>query len=189
MAAPIKKRAQTEDLNRLYASKVCDLLYINRRTLKNWMELEDDPCPYVKNDGADFKIDPYIFEWPRVLAWYVKREVNKSLRRYGDAPVDAAEADFRNKAAAATLKEMKILQQQGVLVEASKIESVWTNKIQTAKKLLLTVPHKAALTLGDGLSYQQRKVAIEREIEAALRTLADADVPAPEPLAEGEVED
>lgn len=179
MAVNKLKNINTDELDWLYPEQVCRLLDIDKRTLINWTDKEETPCPSKPNDGTRDSRFPRFYEWEVVLAWYVRREINKALKRLGSAPVDKADADFRNASAAATLKEMKILQQCGQLVEASQIADVWTNKIQTAKKLLLTIPHKAAQRLGDGLGYQERKTIIEEEIEAALTSLGTV-TPLPE---------
>jgi DNA-binding transcriptional MerR regulator len=143
------------------------LLGIDARTLRRYTKM-DPPLPSTKANvrNADYS-------GPDIVEWFVRYQLQQFKDTLSLSPEDKRLADAREALARAELREIELATTKGELLKVKDVETEWSSLILMFRQTLLNLPHILATTIDDGLSYQQRKDKVQREIDTILKTLAE----------------
>lgn len=147
--------------------EVARLLGIDTRTVKLYQALEDDPLPVIK---AGIRIADYEDE--EVITWYVRYCIGQYKKTLAFTTDDKKKYETREALARAEQREIDVAKSKGELLRAQDVEQEWTNELTNIKRTLLTVPHKLAVSVEDGLSYSEKKEIAQKLIDETLKLLA-----------------
>ena len=143
-------------LNKLQQVDLAALFGVTDRTVRNW-DFEGLPG---NGEGRG-----RYYVWPEVLAWYLARNSGSGT---GEDPT----ARERKDMAEAELAELKLGQLRGTLLQVEDVRATWSEVLGRVRAKLLSIPPKAAVRLGDGLTAAQRQEVIQQEVDEALAELS-----------------
>ena len=148
-------------MNQIEAAK---LLGVTERTLRNW-EKEVPPIPV--NQITDTRVE---YDAPMIVKWYV----DFKLSQYAKANVgsDKKAAETREAFAKAELREIELAKEKGELVPVDEVAEIWLKHVLVVRNTILNFPHQIAISIEDGLSYQEKKQKVQNMVDELLRNLA-----------------
>lgn len=153
---------------------IAEFYGLHLNTVRDWIKAG---CPYVQRGfkgggaGKEWLLDPVEVE-----KWKIAREVKKAV---GDADLtDIEEAKRRKVAAEASLVELELMREQGLVVEIEKITSKLNDELVNFRAKMLSIPTKVVSQVYAAKSKDEIREILDSSIHEALNEISIASAEA-----------
>ena len=153
-------------MEKLNQAEVANLLGVDVKTIRNYQKLEPG-LPFNKVNATTTEYEP-----TEVVQWFVDYRLALFKANEVYTTEDKKLAEAREAFAKAELREIEVAKEHRKLILVSDVEKTWTDLILTVKRHLLNVPHRLAMAIEDGLTYEEKKEKGRLIIEEILKFLA-----------------
>lgn len=107
-----------------------------------------------------------LYDTQKVIKWLEQRQINHLTG--GEGLIDLEEAKRRKMAAEASLVELELMKEQGLLVEVNKIADDFGEQLSNFKAKMISIPSKCAAQVLTCDNVQEIKSILEDAIYEAL---------------------
>ena len=146
--------------------EMAQLLGVGQRSIRDWQKLTPG-LPFTKLRETACEYDA-----AEVIQWFAAFRTAQALARETFSADDKRMAETREAIARAEQREIDVAKSKGELVEVKDVEATWTALVLTTKRILLNVPHRLAMVMEDGQTYDERKDKARILVEEALKALS-----------------
>lgn len=148
-------------------TEAATLLGVDPRVIRSYSKLTP-PIPVSKSNATHTD-----YNGPDIVKWFVEYEIGKYKNSQDYSTEDRKKLQDREQAAKTEQREIELALVKGELVYAKDVEIAWTDLVMTIKRIMLNMPHKLAMSIDDGLTYDEKKLKATLLVEEVLKYLAN----------------
>ena len=146
-------------------TKLAEIFGVSLTSVDNWIRRD---CPYIQKAEQG---KPWKFETKEVSDWLRKQDIIKATEGVDNTDID--EAKRRKLVADATLSEIAVAKEKGIVIDAEEIKNKLSSVLAEFTSKVRRIPERAVLRVVGETNESRIKSILLEEIDECLNLFID----------------